>query len=114
VACRFHLAEPIRIQDTVVANHLYRIAQEAVNNAIRHGHATKIDIKLARAGLELLLVISDDGSGIPANKPIHPGMGLRNMKYRASIIGGNLTLGGGESGTTVMCSFPESAPNPSK
>jgi signal transduction histidine kinase len=111
VACRFHLAEPVRIQDTVVANHLYRIAQEAVNNAIRHGHATKIDIELARAGPELQLVIRDDGSGIPANKPIHQGMGLRNMKYRASMIGGSLTLGGGDSGATVSCRFPESAPN---
>ena len=110
VACRFHLAEPVRIQDTVVANHLYRIAQEAVNNAIRHGHATKIDIRLARAEPELQLVISDDGSGIPANKPIHQGMGLRNMKYRASIIGGSITLGGGDSGATVTCSFPESTP----
>ncbi len=50
VACRFHLAEPVRIQDTVVATHLYRIAQEAVNNAIRHGHARKIDIRLSKSG----------------------------------------------------------------
>jgi signal transduction histidine kinase len=114
VACRFHLAESVRVQDTVVANHLYRIAQEAVNNAIRHGHATKIDIKLARAGLEMRLIISDDGSGIPASEPIHQGMGLRNMKYRASIIGGSLTFEGGDSGATVTCSFPESALDLSK
>jgi signal transduction histidine kinase len=111
VTCRFQLVEPVRIQDTVVANHLYRIAQEAVNNAIRHGHATKIDIELARAGPELQLVIRNNGSGIPANKPIHQGLGLRNMKYRASMIGGSLTLSGGDSGATVRCRFPESGPN---
>jgi signal transduction histidine kinase len=107
VACRFHLAEPVHIQDTVVATHLYRIAQEAVNNAIRHGHANKIEISLGRSGSGLALVISDDGSGIPADKPIHPGMGLRNMKYRASIVGGSLTLGGGDSGAMVTCCFPQ-------
>jgi signal transduction histidine kinase len=107
VACRFNLADPVHIQDTVVANHLYRIAQEAVNNAIRHGHASKIDIRLGRAGSALALVISDDGSGIPPGKPIHQGMGLRNMKYRASIIDGSLTLGGGDSGAMVTCSFPQ-------
>src|SRR5580692_2007545 len=106
VACRFHLAEPVHIQDRVVATHLYRIAQEAVNNAIRHGHANNIDIGLGRSGSGLALVISDDGSGIPADKPIHSGMGLRNMKYRASIVGGSLTLGGGDSGAMVTCSFP--------
>jgi signal transduction histidine kinase len=78
VACRFYLAEPLHIQDTVVANHLYRIAQEAVNNAIRHGRASKIDITLGKDGSGLALVIADDGSGIPANKPIQQGMGLRN------------------------------------
>ena len=107
VACRFFLADPVNIQEAVVANHLYRIAQEAVNNAIRHGHAGKIDIRLGRAGSALALVISDDGSGFQPGKPIHQGMGLRNMKYRASIIGGSLTLGGGDSGAMVTCSFPQ-------
>jgi signal transduction histidine kinase len=107
VNCRFDQAEQIRIQDTVVANHLYRIAQEAVHNAIRHGHAGKIDIRLTRCGSAVSLVISDDGSGIPAGKPIHPGMRLRNMKYRASIIGGRLTLDNAISGAIVTCSFPQ-------
>ncbi len=108
VACRFHLAEPVHIQDTVVASHLYRIAQEAVHNAIRHGHARAIDIRLGKSGSALALVICDDGSGIPADKPIHEGMGLRNMKYRASIIGGRLTFDSGGSFAMVTCSFPES------
>ena len=107
VVCRFSLEQPVEIKDTVVANQIYRIAQEAVHNAIRHGHAHKIDIKLGRSGAAVVLVISDDGSGIPAGEPIHQGMGLRNMKYRASMIGGNLTLANGDSGALVTCSFPQ-------
>jgi signal transduction histidine kinase len=106
VVCRFSLIEPVDIQDTVVANHLYRIAQEAVHNAIRHGHAGKIEITLGRSGSAVMLVIRDDGSGIPVDNPLQPGMGLRNMKYRASMIGGNLTLDGLNSGVVVTCSFP--------
>jgi signal transduction histidine kinase len=107
VACRFSLADPVHIRDTAVATHLYRIAQEAVHNAIRHGHARKIDIRLGKFGSMMELVICDDGSGITIGQPIHHGMGLRNMKYRASIIGGSLTLDGGESGATVRCTFPQ-------
>ena len=84
------LAEPIDIRDNTVATHLYRIAQEAVHNAIRHGHAQKIGIRLGKSGNGALL-IHDDGSGIVAGRPMHQGMGLRNMKYRASILGGSLT-----------------------
>jgi signal transduction histidine kinase len=90
-----------------VATHLYRIAQEAVHNAVRHGHARTIDIRLGKSGPVVELVISDDGSGIPTGNPIHQGMGLRNMKYRASIIGGSLTLDGGGSGAMVTCTFPQ-------
>jgi signal transduction histidine kinase len=107
VACRFNVEEPVQIRDTAVATHLYRIAQEAVHNAIRHGHARKIDIGLAKSGPMVALVICDDGSGIPMGQTIHQGMGLRNMKYRASIIGGNITLDGGKSGAMITCTFPK-------
>jgi signal transduction histidine kinase len=107
VACRFDVEEPVQIRDTSVATHLYRIAQEAVHNAIRHGHARKIDIRLRKSGTMVALVICDDGSGIPKGQTIHQGMGLRNMKYRASIIGGNMTLDGGKSGAMVTCTFPK-------
>jgi signal transduction histidine kinase len=112
VACRFHLAAPVQIQDTTVATHLYRIAQEAIHNAIHHGHARKIDISLGKSGSVVSLGICDDGSGIPAGKPIHQGMGLRNMKYRASIIGGSMMLEGRDPGAMVTCSFrsPEGSP----
>jgi signal transduction histidine kinase len=107
VACRFTFHEPILIQDSTVATHLYRIVQEAVHNAIRHGKARNIAIHLTRAGTLVTLTILDDGSGLPGGGPLSQGMGLRNMKYRASMIGGSLTLESGQPGVLVSCSFLE-------
>jgi len=107
VACRFDFEEPVLIQDPAVTTHLYRIAQEAVHNAIRHGKATHIRIHLGKAGSLVNLTISDDGCGLPPNGPLNHGMGLRNMKYRASMIGGSLNLDHGDPGAIVTCSFRE-------
>jgi signal transduction histidine kinase len=64
----------------------------------------------------VILKLNRLANGIPASKPIHQGIGLRNMKNRASIIDGSLTLGAGDSGAMVTCSFPASdaVPNLSK
>jgi signal transduction histidine kinase len=107
VHCTFVYEEPVLVNDTSVAMHLYRIAQEAVHNAIRHGKAQNIAIHLARAGAVVTLSITDDGSGLPGDAPVNQGMGLRNMKYRASIIGGRLSLDRGKPGAIVTCTFPE-------
>jgi signal transduction histidine kinase len=107
VACRFVCDEPVLIRDSTVSTHLYRIAQEAVHNAIRHGKARNITIRLARAGSFVTLTIADDGSGLPADSAPSPGMGLRNMNYRASMIGGSLSLDRGSPGAIVTCSFQE-------
>jgi signal transduction histidine kinase len=107
VICRFVYEQPVLITDSNVTTQLYRIAQEAVHNAIRHGKARHIRIHLAKAGSLVSLTISDDGSGFPdGNIPGH-GMGLRNMKYRASMIGGSLALERGEPGAIVTCSYHE-------
>ncbi len=107
VSCRFAYEEPVLIQDSAVATHLYRIVQEAVHNAIRHGRARNIRIRLGKAGSLVTLTILDDGAGLPAGVPLHQGMGLRNMKYRASMLGGSLSLEPGEPGAIVTCSFHE-------
>ncbi len=107
VACRFAYEEPVLIQDSTVTTHLYRIAQEAVHNAIRHGKARNIRVHLGKAGSLVTLTVQDDGRGLPANEALPQGMGLRNMKYRASMIGGSLTLESGEPGAIVTCSFHE-------
>jgi signal transduction histidine kinase len=107
VACRFVFEEPVLIQDAAAATHLYRIVQEAVHNAIRHGRAHNIGIQLGKAGCLVTLTIVDDGHGLPDGMPLSQGMGLRNMKYRASMLGGSLTIEPGEPGAIVTCSFRE-------
>jgi PAS domain S-box-containing protein len=86
------------------AHHLYRISQEAVANAIRHGHATSIAIELRHTSVALVLSIDDDGCGIAANVS---GFGLRMMGNRAKQLHGELTIGrGARGGTRVECVVP--------
>ena len=93
--------------DHTVATHLYRIAQEAVNNAAKHGQARHVVLALTPGQHSTTLTIHDDGIGFQegANKPT--GMGLRIMHYRASMIGASLTIhSDASSGTTVICEWP--------
>jgi two-component system CheB/CheR fusion protein len=93
IQCRFHGDHPVRVGDAAVATHLFRIAQEAVSNAIRHGRADVITISLVADADEALLSITDNGSGFEEpKKDSGGGMGLRIMKYRAGVIGGSLDV----------------------
>jgi PAS domain S-box-containing protein len=89
-----------------IAIHLYRIAQEAANNATRHGRATQVIISIREAGHHLELTIEDNGRGFAESSGGSGGMGLRVMQYRAGIIGGTLliTQHPGQ-GVTVTCSL---------
>ncbi len=108
ISCVFDCDQHISVADRVVAIHVFRIAQEAVTNAIHHGRAKNITIHLAGKNGEVTLVVSDNGLGM-SNKSQKDGMGLRIMSHRASAIGGSLEiLDGSEGGTIVRCSFPES------
>lgn len=107
VACSFAYEEPILIHDSAVTTHLYRIAQEAVHNAIRHGKASRIEIRLRKDGSLATLSVRDDGCGLGPAAQVGHGMGLRNMKYRASMIGGTLALKESSPGAIVICSFHE-------
>ena len=97
---------------TDVATHLYRIAQEAVTNAVKHGLTKEIDIELSTNPLHTVLSIHDKGNGrgITELEPKRQGMGLRIMKYRADMIGGILDIQRSQSGsgTTVVCTIPTS------
>ena len=107
VKCVFNCPSPVLIPDTTTATHLFRIAQEAVSNAIRHGKASQITIQLERAAEKLLLTIRDNGVGIAPDAHNAQGMGLRIMNYRASMIGGSLLIEPHPSaGTTLICSAP--------
>jgi PAS domain S-box-containing protein len=112
VHCRFRPpprgAPGAEIDDNGTATHLFRIAQEAVANAVRHGKAAHVDISLAAAPPgTLTLTIADDGAGFSAAglPREHPGIGLRTMEYRARVIGGTLHVGPGPhgTGTAVSC-----------
>jgi signal transduction histidine kinase len=88
------------------ALHLYRIAEEAAGNAVKHAQATEISVELRAISKRIVLVISDNGKGFD-EEIITDGMGLRNMKYRASVIGAELTVGRRDGGgTQVRCRLP--------
>lgn len=112
VECIFAPDGCIFIRDHASAGHLYRIAQEALNNAIRHGQAQHVTIFLCEREDFVTLTIADDGAGIPASADKPSGMGLKIMDYRARMIGGELHVANNpEGGTTVTCCFrqqPES------
>lgn len=110
IVCRFQCDEAVLIHDAPVATHLYHIAQEAVNNAIKHGPAKNILIRLFAGEREGTLIIQDDGVGIerPTGKP--SGVGLHIMNYRAGMIGGSLEIRREQPrGTAVACRFPITA-----
>jgi signal transduction histidine kinase len=98
--------EPVVLEDTATGIHLYHIAQEAVNNAVRHGKAGEIVLELGRVGNSFLLSIKDNGVGIGPNPGA--GMGLQTMRHRARLVGGSMTVEPGESGkgTVVRCRLP--------
>ena len=94
---------PIRPGDEPM--HLYRIAQEALNNALKHSQATNITISLRKIDSHYMLTLSDDGVGFCVDAPA--GMGLRLMRHRAELIGGHLTITSHPGiGTTIRCTLP--------
>lgn len=87
--------------------HLVRIAQEAVGNAITHGRADEIEIRVMCIDSAGLLRIRDNGVGLPKEYLVHAGIGLHTMEYRARAIGGSLTVAPQpQRGVTVTCTFP--------
>ncbi len=104
--CDFRVAGEVRVSDPGVAQHVYRIAQEALSNAVRHAHANRIRVELLASDGELRLQVHDDGTGLPPEPP-GGGMGLRTMAYRARIMGGEFTVRPGPGGgTCVTCRVP--------
>ena len=104
VTCSLCCDRPVRVHDNAVATHLYRIAQEAVSNAIKHGKARRIEMVLTAKTDCVILAVNDDGCGIPS-APHRTGAGLRIMQYRAGMIGGSVVVQRREPvGTSVVCS----------
>ena len=96
--CVFEQPEPVRVAEEAVAGHLYRIAQEAVNNALKHASPSEIRIGLERRNGFLQLEIEDNGEGFDESAARQRGIGLRVMRYRAQLIGGALEISSAPAG----------------
>jgi signal transduction histidine kinase/FixJ family two-component response regulator len=106
ITCRFKVDGEIPPLEPHTVGELYKIAQEAVTNAIKHGKAKKVGISLANGSERLVLTIQNDGLPFPDLQSHSTGMGLRIMNYRASLIGASLEVKGIGKGTRVTCSMP--------
>jgi PAS domain S-box-containing protein len=107
IACTFKSKLATSVGNHDVAVQLFRIAQEAVNNAVKHAESQRIDVTIRSDPRELLLEVHDNGRGMPAEATKTSGSGLHNMRHRARVIGGSLDIrqkSGG--GTLVACSIP--------
>ncbi len=112
VACRFECDSPVLFRDATVSIHLYRITQEAISNAVKHGKARNISIALETLDDGVSLRVNDDGIGLPALPPKNAGMGLRIMAHRAGMIGAAFTVRReAAGGTLVSCVVPQSRPS---
>jgi signal transduction histidine kinase len=115
VSCRFQHSGTIVLKDPKAGVHFYRIAQEAVSNAVRHGHARNIVVSLAAASESIMLSVTDDGTGLTAGARAKQGMGLRIMDYRAGMIGATFDIEnlptGGTRAVCILNQCPAGAEN---
>jgi PAS domain S-box-containing protein len=108
VECQICTEVKSLMPDLNKAAQVYRIAQEAIENAIKHGEAKKITVRLAKQNGHVNLTVQDDGKGFPKGLPKSRGMGLQIMKYRAGMLAGSFNIKPGvRKGTVVTCSFPD-------
>jgi PAS domain S-box-containing protein len=106
IICAFSCETPVLVHNQAMASHLYRVAQEAVHNAIKHSGATRIEIGLTRRDGAVELRVGDNGIGFPTER-IASGLGLHTMQQRARLIGGRLIAQTqADGGVEVICSVP--------
>jgi signal transduction histidine kinase len=106
IRCTFKSPLLVRVEDNLVAGHLFRIAQEAVNNALKHSRAGEVVISLTNTDGALHLEISDDGEGLPKAPKASQGIGLQVMKHRAGVMGAELEVKSRPGkGVTVSCTL---------
>ncbi|HDH04173.1 MAG TPA: hypothetical protein ENH01_00445 [Nitrospirae bacterium] len=108
IPCGFKCDKPVTVRNKTAVVQLYRIAQEAVTNAVKHGKPGNVEILLSEEHGKILMIIKDDGTGIPEMSRYAGGMGMKIMKYRAGIINGSFDvrrdIGGG---TVATCILPD-------
>jgi PAS domain S-box-containing protein len=107
IQCDFIFHESISIKDEAATTNLYRIAQEAVNNAVRHSKAMNIEIGLGKENNNVIMTIRDNGTGLNNSPGTEVGMGIKIMNYRAGLIGATLDINEHrDGGTLVKCRYP--------
>lgn len=111
VSCKVLDHEEWNAFDQRIAIHLYRIVQEAVTNAIKHGRARRVEVRLEGKPDNALITVQDDGHGFPAPENKTTEFGLQIMRHRASMIRGTLEIRPtADRGTLVMCQVPRLVP----
>jgi PAS domain S-box-containing protein len=107
VSCELQCEPDIQIPNNAASVHLYRIAQEAATNAIKHGRAKNILLSLTQSNSQVTLKITDDGAGFPPTANKGKGMGLRVMQHRARMIGGTVRWRQSKAGGVIVtCTLP--------
>jgi len=109
ITCTFKGVGTSLVHNNTIAMHLYRIAQEAISNAVKHGKATNVTIFLTSNEKYVRIRIQDNGLGFQDDIGNSQGMGVRIMNYRATMIGGNLNIRRNHNGGTIItCTIPVS------
>jgi len=107
IPCTFTCAEPVSIHDETALTQLYRIAQEAVTNAVKYAKSGHIEISLGKNHDRIVMTVKDNGIGIPDHTDLKGGMGLKIMNYRAGLINASLDIKRDASGGTIItCTCP--------
>jgi len=106
VMCGVECDQLLVVDRPVAATNLYRIVQESISNAVRHGRAHSIAISVALRGNQLTLTVRDDGVGLGTSPSAREGLGLSIMKHRVEQLGGTLEIQGDGGGTTIVCLVP--------
>jgi signal transduction histidine kinase len=105
--CTFEFAGENGLPRNGKATHLYRIAQEAINNATKHGKAQRIEIRLSGNRSAMSLSVVDDGAGFSRTKKAMNGVGISIMRYRANLLGGEFEIEDRPNGGTIVsCTVP--------
>jgi signal transduction histidine kinase len=106
IDCRFEMDDPVCCEDNAAATHLYRIAQEALTNAMKHSGASEVIVRLENNGEAFSLIVRDNGRGLPAEADRCSGRGITIIKRRADLIGAKLNIASKQGrGTTICCHF---------
>lgn len=107
VRCYYDRQEVPLVGDSTTASHIFRIAQEAVRNSIRHANPSAVNLSLTRDDKSLVLTVSDNGSGLSTTNTSKNSVGLRVMAQRAKMIGGEFAIQSTPSrGTIIHCRVP--------